>query len=61
MKAALETLRVQNKGITIVSENPDEKEMLSTLFMGCGPASISKLPDGNVELVIIPSEEKEKK
>lgn len=56
MKAALETLKVQHKGITLLSENTEEKEMLSALFQGCGPASISRMPDGNVELVIIPTE-----
>jgi len=58
MKAKLENIPVQNSGIEIESETEEEKAVLESIFnTHGGPAVLSRIDDGNVQLVIVPTVE----
>lgn len=60
MKAELETKELQNRGVSLTSETPEEAQMLTNLWnQKARPAAWARLPDGNVQLCIAPSPEKE--
>lgn len=62
MKAKLEGNQVKFRGIEVESENEEEKMVLESLWSyNCGPATMTRLDDGNIQLVIAPTGiEKEK-
>jgi hypothetical protein len=61
MKVKLESSKeLQYPGITLTSENQEEKQRLLDIYIGKGGiASFGKLPDGNVELTITPTPQKQ--
>lgn len=56
MKAKIETTPVKFRGIEIESESEEEKEVLETLWAyNDGLATLTRLDNGNVQLVIAPT------
>ncbi len=56
MKAELEPKEMQRRGVSLVSETEEEKQVLTDLWNNKGrPALWSKLQGGNVQLVIAPT------
>jgi hypothetical protein len=62
MKGTLETLPLEHPGVILESETPEEAQRLNDIWNGHGGlAEWSRLPGGNISLVIAPSTEKETK
>lgn len=57
MKAKLEPKEIQHRGVSLVSETEEEKRILLNLWNEkAKPAMLSRLPDGQVEVVVAPVE-----
>ena len=55
MKAKLENIPVQNRGVEIESETEEEKTVLETIWNTHGGlAMLTRKDDGNIQLVIAP-------
>lgn len=60
MKAKVETIPVQARGVEIESETEEEKQILENIWNTHGGlASLERTPEGNVKLVVVPMVEKE--
>lgn len=58
MRAILEEASVQYRGVVLTSETDEERQILRNIWTGKGrPASVGKLDDGNIELVVAPTPE----
>lgn len=56
MRATLEETSVEYRGVILTSETDEERQILRNIWTGKGrPASIGKLHDGNIELVVAPT------
>ncbi len=59
MKAILETGALEHPGVIIESETPEEAQRLNDIWCGHGGlAEWTKLPGGNISIVIAPSADK---
>jgi len=60
MKAELEPKEMQYRGVSLISETEEEKQVLTNLWnQKGGPAMLARYGDGNVQLIIAPSPDKE--
>lgn len=60
MKAELEVKEMPHRGVSLISETEEEKQVLTNLWnQKGGPAMLGRMGDGNVQLVIAPSPDKE--
>ena len=61
MKAELEPEAMQYRGVSLISETEEEKQILTNLWnQKAGPAIWGRMMgDGNIQLVIAPSPNKE--
>lgn len=58
MKAELEPKEMQFRGVFLLSETEEEKQVLTNIWnQKGGPAMLGRMRDGNVQLVIAPSPE----
>ena len=58
MKAELEPEVMQYRGISVISETEEEKQVLETIWSQKGrPAMLGRMSDGHVQLVVAPTPE----
>ena len=58
MKAKLETIPVKGRGVEIESETEEEKQVLENIWNTHGGlAVLTRMKDGNVQLVVAPTAE----
>ena len=51
---------MQYRGVSLISETEEEKQVLTNLWnQKGGPAMLARYGDGNVQLIIAPSPDKE--
>ncbi len=56
MKAELEPKEIEHRGVTLVAETEEERQVLIALWIDRGrPAGFEKRKDGHVEITIAPS------
>lgn len=56
MKARLEAIETEYRGVVLESETPEEKEVLGRIYTGHGrPVMVSRLMNDQVSLVIAPT------
>ena len=56
MKATLEETGPPYRGVILTSETEEDREIVRDIWCGrWRPASLGKLPDGNLEVVIAPT------
>ena len=56
MKASLEDTSIQHRGVILTSETDEEREVLRDIWCSKGrPASLGKLDNGSIELVVAPT------
>lgn len=62
MKAELEPEEVQYRGVSLISETEEEKQIFENIWNQKGrPAMLGRMRDGNVQLVVAPTPEKNEK
>lgn len=60
MKAELETKEILYRGVSLISETEEEKQVLTNLWnQKAGPAMLARAEGGQVQLIIAPSPDKE--
>lgn len=58
MKAKLEPKEMQYRGVSLISETEEEKQVLANLWnQKGGPAMLGQMRDGQVLLIVAPSPE----
>lgn len=62
MKAELEPEEMQYRGISVISETEEEKQVLENIWSQKGrPAMLGRMHDGSVQLVVAPTPEGKEK
>ena len=62
MKAELEISSLTHRGISVISETEEEKQVLENIWNQNGrPAMLGRMQDGQIQLVVAPTVEENEK